>query len=791
MSDSTSTRTSDMENDDHLISDILKQYTRHWKWFIVIVAVFVGLAHLYLRYVTPVYATQATILLKDEKGGGGLSELAALEDLGVLVGGSGAKLSDQIAILNSRRLMEEVVKELNLNVQYFSEGNVKNLESYIAPVVVSFLNKDTLNYISGIKTFRLFNEGNGSFRLEQNDDQSQQFRYGQSINLGFGAFNVVPREGTPGDQWDDILVRVGSPKMAAASYAAQVSIASRAKNSNVLILSMKNPVERKSRDIINTLIDKYNLDASKDKNEVAANTAEFIANRILIISEELDSVETNKAVFKRDNRLTDIPTEAALVVNSNNELKTRILEVSTQIAIGEDLADYIVNNKTGLLPSNLGVVGGNLQSQITAYNNLIMQRDNLLISSTPENPVVVTLDTELAKMRATIQSGIQNELASLEIKLNDLQGQSRIYSGQIASVPGLEKTARGIVRQQEIKEELYLYLLKKREETAISMAINSENAKVIDEAITSPSPVSPKRGLIKLIAGILGFVVVLIIIYIKNLLDVKIHSRSDVEQLTRLPILGELPYVEGEENHVITKYDRSILAESFRILRTNLDYFTRAKDGEKRNVVYVTSTIKGEGKTFVAFNLAVTLASTGKKVLLVGADIRNPQVHRYMDLASSTIGLSEYMFDTSVSTQDIITTKEMNGQIFDVILSGRIPPNPAELFLNSRFDTLINELSQGYDYVVVDTAPTMQVTDTLLISQYADVTIFVTRAEYTQKRLLQYSKDLNTENKVKNMAYVVNSVKSNNFGYGAKYGYGYGNEEDGFWQKMKQFLSGK
>ena len=300
------------------------------------------------------------------------------------------------------------------------------------------------------------------------------------------------------------------------------------------------------------------------------------------------------------------------------------------------------------------------------------------------------------------------------------------------------------------------------------MAIKSENAKVIDEAITSPAPISPKRGLIKLVAGILGFIGVIILIYVRNLLDTKVHSRADVENITNTPILGELPFVEGEGNHVIKLHDRSILAESFRILRTNLDYFTRTQKGKKRNTIYVTSTVKGEGKTFVAFNLTMTLASTGRNVLLIGGDIRNPQVHRYMDLESANIGLSEYMYDEDVSTDQIITKESLNGQKFDVILSGRIPPNPAELFLNSRFNKLIEEVSETYDYVIVDTAPTMQVTDTLLISQQADVTIFVCRAEHTQKRLLQYSKDLNQEGKIKNMTYVVNGVKSSNFGYGAK-----------------------
>jgi capsular exopolysaccharide synthesis family protein len=784
-------RNLEIDTDDHMINDLLKQYTRHWKWFIIVVAIAIGSAHLYLRYVTNIYTTQAKILLKDEKGGGDFSEFSALEDLGIF-GGSGNKIADQIEVLNSRRLMQEVVKELNINIEYFSQGNVKKLEYYKSPVTVSFLNQDTLNAIPNVKTLRLLNQYDDTFRLSEMDGQDGEiYKYGQTIDLGFGPFNIIPNEEVNSKDWNDIEVQIRSIKTAASIYSNQVSISAIGKNTNVLIIAMESAAEEKSRDIINNLIEKYNLDGINDKNQVASNTAKFIENRLRIISEELDSVETTKETFKRDNRLTDIPTEAAIVVNSKSELKKSMLELATQISIGKELQNYVDISESSLLPANLGIFGSNLETQIQEYNTLILQRDNLLNSATPENPVVVTLDSEREKIRATIKNGLQNELANLEIRERDLQRQERLFGGQIAAVPGLEKEARGIVRQQEIKEQLYLYLLKKREETAISLAIKTANAKVIDEAITSSIPVSPQRQVIKLVAGVLGFIVVVLIIYLKNLLDVKIHSRSDVELLTKTPILGELPFVDGDEDQVIKKFDRSILAESFRILRTNLDYFTRGEDGKKKNILYVTSTIKGEGKTFVAFNLAITLASTGKKVLLVGADIRNPQVHRYLDLTSSTIGLSEYMFDDSVTSSEIISKQSVNSQELDVVLSGRIPPNPAELFLNNRFGTLIGEVSEAYDYVIVDTAPTMQVTDTLLISQYADVTVFVSRAEYTQKRLLQYSQDLYKEGKLKNMTYVINGVKSNNFGYGAKYGYGYGNETEGIWNRFKNFLSGK
>ena len=335
-----------------------------------------------------------------------------MEDLGIFFGGSGSKLTDQIEILNSRRLMEEVVKDLNLNIQYFSEGNVKNLENYIAPVIVSFLNQDTLYHQKGTTTFKLTNNKNGSFRLSSSKEKETVFKYGQSIDLGYGSFNIIPRS-ADNDTWDDILVRITPIKSAAAAYAAQVKVVPKGKNTNVLLISMKNAVEQKSRDIINTLIEQYNEDTKKDKNQVATNTANFIANRLTIISRELDSVETSKERFKRENRLTDIPTEASLIVNSDTEIKKRIMDVATQIAMNEDIKNYIDVNKTGLLPENLGALEGRLSSQVNAYNNLILQRDDLLISSTAENPVIKTLDEELDKTRNTILQGISNGVVIL------------------------------------------------------------------------------------------------------------------------------------------------------------------------------------------------------------------------------------------------------------------------------------------------------------------------------------------------------------------------------------------
>ena len=333
--------------------------------------------------------------------------------------------------------------------------------------------------------------------------------------------------------------------------------------------------------------------------------------------------------------------------------------------------------------------------------------------------------------------------------------------------------------------------MQKREETAISLAITAPSAKVIDDAYSSRSPIFPKKQIIYLAAFILGLIIPFLIIYVKNLLDNKIHNRADVEKETKLiPILGEVPKIDTKESETVGTNDRSILAEAFRILRTNLSYFVKSIKGEEKNIIFVTSTVKGEGKTFVAFNLALTLSTSDKKVLLIGSDIRNPQLHRYIDRPEQSKGLSEYLYDEKVTIESVTDSYKINKKDISIILSGRIPPNPAELLMRDRFKNLLEEVKDKYDYVVVDTAPTMLVTDTLLISQHADFTVYVTRAEYTDKRLLKFPVELYHEKKLRNMAFVVNNVSVSNYGYGNKYGYGYtyGAEKETFFTKLKSNL---
>jgi capsular exopolysaccharide synthesis family protein len=384
----------------------------------------------------------------------------------------------------------------------------------------------------------------------------------------------------------------------------------------------------------------------------------------------------------------------------------------------------------------------------------------------------------------------QKQLGVTLAKYNTLKSQNRsLYS----TIPAKEKMLRSIERQQKIKETLYLLLLQKREEAAINKAITAPSIKVVDFAITDNSPVAPKRQIVFLASLLMGLLVPFGILYLYFLLDNKIHSKQDIERVVpETPVIAEIPNIKGDQMY-ITDNDRSILAESFRILRTNINYVMPFKPTGEGQIVYVTSTIKGEGKTFTSVNLALILSSMQKKVLLLGSDLRNPQLHKFLNLEREQKGVSGYLYDTSINWKSLVHERKLGSNNLDVILAGSIPPNPAELLSNGRFEQLLNELKQEYDYVIVDCAPTILVTDTLLISQLADVTLYLTRAGFTETRLLQFSKELKQLHKLKNMSYVLNNVgdsKSYGYNYSYNYGYNYGYEKDDDY-RVKKSLIGK
>ena len=507
-------------------------------------------------------------------------------------------------------------------------------------------------------------------------------------------------------------------------------------------------------------------------------TNEFINDRLLVINKDLSNVEAGAEAFKQENNITDIISEAGIVLETKSEINKSIVDLNTQLKLADYMIAYMDENQNELIPANLGLTEASINTNTENFNLLLLERNRILRGSSELNPVVMSLDTQISQLRTSIIEGLHNFKSSLAISLSQAQQQERLMNSKIAAVPSQERTFRGIQREQQIIEALYLYLLEKREENAITLAVTAPNAKIIDKAYGSNIPVAPKRKIVYLAALLLGGIIPFGILYITFLLDNKVHTRKDIEAVVKAPFLGGIPKTKQTNKIVVSDDDRSSIAESFRLLRTNINFMT-SRIQKKSKTIFVTSTMSGEGKTFTSINLASVLALSDKKVLLIGADVRKPRIVDYLDVTHHK-GLTHYLMDSSVAPKEIIhSDSHLN---FDIANSGIIPPNPSELLMNGRFDELLEYGQEHYDYVLVDTAPVNLVTDTLLIGDKADLFVYVIRADYLDKRLLEVPKSMVAENRLPNMSVILNDIDVNK-GYGYGYGYGYGNQTEGSLRK--------
>ena len=775
------------------LKEVLQQYIRYWYLFVIGTGIALAAAFIYLRYAERTFTTSSTIIIKDEKKGGGAAELAAFSDLSIFSGAFSEKIESELVILNSKNLLGRTIKKIDLNIQYFYQGAIKTSELYIyKPFKVNYLTiSDTVK--STPPGLIVTVNSHTSFTLENvNGSLNETFNFGDKIELPFGDILVLPTPGNT-EKFESyfnkpIQVVYKSIESVAAGYQGMLKLLHDGKNGEVVRLQITSSLPQKAEDFLNELVNQYNEDAINDRSEIAQKTSKFINTRLQIITKELDSVETNKEQFKSTNRLTDIEAEANLILENASEYNKRQVDISTQLELVSSMVNYLGQSASeDILPSNIGIQSNEVTSSINTYNQIVLEKNRLLVNSTEKNPVIINLNSQLGQLKSGILESLKRQQQSFQVTLKDLNYQEGRFNNKLSQVPVKEKLFRGIVRQQNIKEQLYLFLLQQREETSISLAVTSSKAKVVDRAYSGKSPVSPKKSLIYLLAFITGLLVPFLLLYLYYLFNTKVASRHDVEKVHQnVPLIGEIPKLSRGDDELIQHNDRSILAESFRILRTNLQYLlvSKEKSQESAKNIFVTSTIKGEGKTFVAFNLALSLAQTGKKVVLVGADIRNPQLHRYLDNDyKSRKGLTEYIIDDSIQASELAIQSKQSKNL-SIVMSGIIPPNPAELLMQDRTATFFKEIRTLFDYVIVDTAPTMLVTDTILINKLSDITLYIIRANYTDKKLLEFPLDAIKDGRLSNVALVLNNVTLNNFGYGNKYGYTYTEEKKSFWRRM-------
>lgn len=776
----------ELQEKDINIRELIKPYLDRWLWFVV--GAFLALlgGYLFIKLSTPIYRTETTILVKDAKNNKLPEGASGLFDLSGIGGMNVNSIENEIEILKSKKLIEQVVKDLGLTAEVYQEAAFTKKELYkdTSPVIINVIGEKK-DASDEQKKLDILLEIKGNELILSSDKMPDVIRttYNKTISLPNANIIIQKNPDYKGEKIEELLLKVYNTERIVNYYREILSIAPKEKDATVIGITLDLPIKAKTQDFLNKLVVVYNQDAINDKNSESKKTKDFIDERIAIIAKELGDVENEKQSFKTENQITDIATETKINLETNAQARARQLEVDSQLELTNALMDYL--SKQGnyqILPNNIGLSDASAGNVINSYNQLIIERNRLLENSTAQNPVVIDITKKINSMRFSVMETLSKNRTGLQLERNKyLEEQGKLMS-RISKVPTQEKLFRSIERQQQIKENLYLLLLQKREETQLSLAVTAPKAKIVDYAHSTEKPVAPKKLIIMLTALLVGIVLPFGVIYIRELLDNKIKTKHDIEKLSQTVVLAELPKIRKGESDIVGRNDLSPMAEAFRILITNMNFMIPKK--EKGKVVFVTSTIKGEGKTFASVNLALTLANPNRKVIIIGSDIRNPQLQRYDKNSRVYMGLTEFLYDENVTLDKVIHQSNMNPHL-DVIYSGAIPPNPTELLTNGRYQVLLETLKPLYDYIIVDTAPLMLVTDTFLFADLADTTLYVTRSNYTEEKLIDFANKNIKANKIKNVGFVLNDVSKSNLGYGNKYGYGYGAKEKTLFDKVK------
>ena len=736
------------------------KYLRYWYWILLsMLLCFVG-AKIYLRYTTPQYLSKTSLQFPQSKS-------KTAESLADLANGAGraGELEGEATAIVSKPILAKVVGQLNLNVSFYGIGAIKENELYTSsPLEANII--EVQNPKFSYASYIISPSGNGTYKLSEGPlkGNKDKFQFGQLVSLPFGKVIIKIKKGKK--SFEPIKIVFRSTPSLVSSLESQLVVALPPDKGQMMDISFTGPVPSKSEDILNSLTEQYNIEGKKDRNMEAQNTQDFINGRLEIISQDLSGIEGEKEAFKRSNEITDLDTQANLAVNNANSNTNQLIEYATQLDLVNSI--YSLTSSERLLPSNMGL-SSVTEGYIAKYNDMLLTKNKTLKQATAQNPSVVQLNRDILEMRDLIRQNLVESKATLQLQIAQSKGQLNQNRHKIYMYPTQEKVFRGIERQQNLKEQLYLYLLQKREENAITLAVTAPKAKVINPAYTV-GIVKPEKQNILLGALLAGLLLPVVILYAKYVSDTKIYTKDQIQtSVTDALVIAEIPE-SPKESDLVSANDFSVFAESFRILTSNLKFILKSKESKgKSDVILVTSSVKAEGKTTVAFNTAVTLAGNSK-VLLIGADIRNPQLHRFV--AGSDKGLTDYLISDDTSVQPYIVPSGLSENL-DILFSGAMAPNPNDLLEMKKFDEMIESIKHTYRYIVIDSAPVMLVSDTMHLIEIADAILYIVKSNFTDQEMLDFADEFKQTHNLKNIAFILNNVKPENSRYGNKYGYGY------------------
>lgn len=770
------------------IKSILMKLLFNWKWIIASIIVCLCGAYIHLQKQTPVYRIQATVMINDEQKGSFQNQMQTLQqDFGIMSTTGG--LDNELEVLRSKSVIKQAVLDLELYTRYsIDNGFFKPTSTlYGAYPIKVTLNGDDLERLNTAATFTITQPDETSCAISYHRYDKEKGEVVEikeeikslpcTLNTHIGRLVLTKGELPALAPTKELIVTIIPPIVAAKSCLGALSIAPTSKTTSVANISYLDVNKRRGVDFVNQLIIAYNRENNNDKNFVALKTEEFIGRRLEKVAAELDEAEEQMAQYKRSAGLTNLSSDAQRVMQGSSEYEKQHAEIVTQMKLISFLHDYVNNpqNKLQPIPANVGLTDQSLTALIERYNELVVERSNLLRTASESNPTVIEITAIADLMASTIKASIGTLQSSFEIRKKDFERQAKKYDSKLDNAPTQEKILAGYERQLEVKSGLYMMLLQKREENSIALAATADNAKIIDAALANDAPVSPNRRMIWLIALAIGTAFPIAIIYLLELFRYKIEGRNDLEKLTKLPVLGDVPVSSGTKNGthniVVSENSNDLMAETFRGIRTNLQFILDSPD---KKIIQFTSSTAGEGKTFVSSNLAVSMALLGKKVLLVGLDIRKPRLAEMFDLADRRKGITLFLSGDANNRTGLFEQIMPSGvnENLDILPAGIIPPNPAELLSRKNLDRAMDYLKEVYDYIILDTAPVGLVTDTLIISRVTDATVYICRADYTPKSNMELVNSLCKEGKLKNLSIVLNGIDMSKKKYGYYYGYG-------------------
>lgn len=778
------------ENEEKSSFDFAVIYTTlilNWKWFVLSLIICLGAAHIYLRYATPIYQAAAKLLIKEEQNGRRGNSIQSSANLGIISNSNG--IDNEMEILKSRTLAQQAVYDLKLYTTYRHEGRIKDHLIYGEQEVNVDMDYEHLKKLNAPMSFKITREGRnyhvvGSYFVPIDDNSYNPgpvtvdkvitaLPATLGTRVGMVKFtqngNYMLRDG------ESLKVTMIAPEIAAGKYVGSLSVSPSTKATSIAQLVITDEIPQRAIDYLKQLAIVYNRQANEDKNQIAVRTEQFINQRLEKINAELGNTEGQLENYKKRNNMVQLSMNASTAFSNADSYAQKLNEANTQVALLDELTKYMnePSNRHQPIPSNVGLNDASATSLINKYNEIALQRNQLLHSASESSPTVTPLTSQLDDLQASIKRAMSQARAGLNIQRNSIASQQGKYQGQISNTPEQERILTQIGRQQEVKSGLYLMLLQKREENSISLAATADKGKLIDNPVFA-GKVTPKDSIILMIAFGLGLAIPALILFLMAFFRYKIEGHDDVAKLTKLPIIADVAIASDraktKADIVVHENKNNLMEEIFRSLRTNLQFLMKEHD----KVILMTSTTSGEGKTFIASNVAISFALLGKKVVLVGLDIRKPRLAELFEIDDHHHGITNLLIKDNITWDDVnkqIVNSGVNSNL-DLLMAGPVPPNPGELVTRKSLEETMDILKEHYDYIIIDTAPVGLVTDTLALGRIANATVYVCRADYTQKSSFGLINGLAYEKKMPNMSIVLNGVDLSKKKYGYYYGYG-------------------